>query len=568
MVETMKKPDPAVCMKCPNYYLDISGLSYCKHPAFPLEREWRTIENCPIEPEAVIHHEVILQPGADRDHYIMYVGDQVIRTVTSGELVKIKAYIESDPRKKAVPKLITLMLSIAGVTLGSVDAEKFFENFIHAFLHALDDAQDKHEDQVQSITPIHGITIEQLLDELPKAQADALEFYLTIIISPPKVRNPLWAYCIGPPSIGKSFLLEFLDTSPQVFILDDMTENCLSPGKPNVESGDVHALFNDAQGKCLVFPDMSAQLMQRADRVIKLLGQFTNAYGGRYRQFSPGTGKQQLHPEFSMICSMTYECFKTHWKSLSKLGQRFLVYHFNRSLTFYAIDEEQFQRKMLGFVADTIQLAMPIIPTDIEEDNKSFCELTVWMRSFQYVNNPNEIEGAFRLQQTTCLAMQCHARLFHRDQVNREDFAFVKELAYNTIPNMEFLSKIYWTDVSIGSDHSTFRDAVLDRGARFGIFEKHDVESIGVNKHKYVRVCYRFKSPYQEYMMYFNSAPPDNIPVVVPIDDTISLTQATLDTSIPKTADKSDLEVAFDPPAGFEEADLDVDEELKKFEQK
>ena len=281
-----------------------------------------------------------------------------------------------------------------------------------------------------------GGTIQEILQKIPTIQRYPFEVILCVAASPKEVDNPTWLIILRSPSVGKTYLLKHLKHPKITVFVDDFTENSLAAGRPNTDASPVKNLLEEANGKNLIMNDMSSILSQRSDKVRKLLGALTTAYGGHFAKHSPGSGVQEYRCFITLIMAMTNDTYRTHRNYMAMLGSRFLVLRLKRPEGSYnplsTEEEKALSKEVCGIVYDALKGKVPDIPTELELTLKIFTAQSVILRSLASAESKDEIEGESRLYQQLTWVIRSRANL-HRREVIAEDIEFVKPLVYPTI---------------------------------------------------------------------------------------------------------------------------------------
>ncbi|MHC4122326.1 MAG: hypothetical protein ACYSSI_02030 [Planctomycetota bacterium] len=136
--------------------------------------------------------------------------------------------------------------------------------------------------------------------------------------------KPIWLHIVGPPSSGKTVILQALDSHPLIYMLSTLTEKALISGMIQPDEGKDPSLLPKLNGKILVIKDFTPLLKERRDVLAAITGQFRDSYDGKARK-SFGTGKDKEYTSrFGIVTAVTPEIDK-HLTALSALGERFLI---------------------------------------------------------------------------------------------------------------------------------------------------------------------------------------------------------------------------------------------------
>jgi len=282
---------------------------------------------------------------------------------------------------------------------------------------------------------------DNILTSFPSFRRTDLEMIMCFTASRKDVENPPWLSLVSPPSTGKSFLLEMFDHPTVSLIVDDFTDNALASGRPNVDAAEVNSMLDDSDGRNLIIHDMSAVFGQRADKVNKFISSLTNAYGGRYRKYSPGSGNRMHHSRTTIIVGMTNQTYKGHRKYMTKLGNRFLFYSLKRP-TYMKLkpstrdfDRDEMRLDICALQQEILAMPQPSIPQPVDDYLFDMVHKTVILRNLKYATKWDEIEGDGRLYQEMSELAMTRAKIYNRSEVTMEDIEFLKPLLWETIDN-------------------------------------------------------------------------------------------------------------------------------------
>ncbi len=139
--------------------------------------------------------------------------------------------------------------------------------------------------------------------------------------------KPVWLYLVGPPSGGKTEVIQSLSGHSSVFSISKITPKTLISGWKRTSKTDKteYSLLPQLHNKILVIKDFTALLSMRSDAVQEILGTLRDAYDGESTH-GYGTG-ERLHyrSKFGVIAAVT-NVIDRHRGLLAELGERFLTY--------------------------------------------------------------------------------------------------------------------------------------------------------------------------------------------------------------------------------------------------
>lgn len=137
--------------------------------------------------------------------------------------------------------------------------------------------------------------------------------------------KPVWLYLVGPPSSGKTEIVQALSDSDEIYPVSRLTPQTLVSGKILQKKEKDPSLLPKWNGKTVIFKDFTALLSLRYDVFLNLAGLLRDAYDGCVR-CAYGTGKDDTYrSKFGLIAAVTNAIDK-HRAILADLGERFLTY--------------------------------------------------------------------------------------------------------------------------------------------------------------------------------------------------------------------------------------------------
>ncbi len=137
--------------------------------------------------------------------------------------------------------------------------------------------------------------------------------------------KPVWLYLVGPPSSGKTEILQALSGGQEIFPLSRISANTLVSGKQSKDGKDC-SLLPQLNGKVIIIKDFTAMLTMRPEILHEILGQLRDAYDGSvFNRYGTEDGNKFYHSKFGCIAAVTSVIDK-HRRQLAELGERFLTY--------------------------------------------------------------------------------------------------------------------------------------------------------------------------------------------------------------------------------------------------
>jgi len=180
------------------------------------------------------------------------------------------------------------------------------------------------------IQPIHCESFKEIVDYLKtrlsitRSIEDTLATIMSVVISTPLPGNSLWVHIIGPPSSGKTTIIELFDAARK-YVVPRSTFTGLVSGfkKPkNTDNDDSVSPIEIYNGKTIMVKDLTPLLTQSEAQKQKVFGQLRDAYDRSIRVDYLNDEKSHYeNVQFSMVTGVT-DVVRTMDDSL--LGARFL----------------------------------------------------------------------------------------------------------------------------------------------------------------------------------------------------------------------------------------------------
>lgn len=140
--------------------------------------------------------------------------------------------------------------------------------------------------------------------------------------------DPLWVLLIGPPSSGKTELLNTISKLPFIYMLSNLTPSTLISGKPKKNGFDPSLIYL-LNEKIVIMKDFTTVLDMRPDHKKEILAQLREVYDGYYsKAFGSSNGDEIKKEWFGKIgflgaCTPAYD---KHYSVIGTMGDRFLLY--------------------------------------------------------------------------------------------------------------------------------------------------------------------------------------------------------------------------------------------------
>ena len=298
-----------------------------------------------------------------------------------------------------------------------------------------------------------------------------------------KLGNPPWIMIVGGPGTGKSYALNHINHPTISHWGGKNTANALLPGKATSEDT-AASVFENANGKVLIYNEMSTVLGDREENVRKHFGLMNDIYGGHTAIDDP-TGHRDIESHFTCIWGITWQSYKKHIPLLSEIGPRFLIYpyytehetcHFEQ----FSIKFEDRKDMIIQHVQKVKDKYSEIISYTGEQElvdyATEFAHKLVLLRSVPWVNNIQETEHGQRLANQLMNIATLNAMLDGRNKPSIQDFQDFQFLAYRSIPYGIFwsllLQKRYFNDVLVEEcvDTKVYKN-MIENGVSLGILD-------------------------------------------------------------------------------------------------
>ena len=140
--------------------------------------------------------------------------------------------------------------------------------------------------------------------------------------------DPLWLLLIGPPSSGKTELLNTISKLPFIYMLSNLTPSTLISGKQKKNGFDPSLIYllND---KIIVMKDFTTVLDMRPDNKKEILSQLREVYDGYYSKAFGSSNGGEVKKEWSGHIGFLGACtpaYDKHYAVIGTMGDRFLLY--------------------------------------------------------------------------------------------------------------------------------------------------------------------------------------------------------------------------------------------------
>jgi len=138
--------------------------------------------------------------------------------------------------------------------------------------------------------------------------------------------KPIWLMGVGAPSSDKTETALGLSLSPEVYLLDTLTENSFISGYINPDGSAPLDLLAAVTGRCLLIKDYTTLFSLKDDIIKRVLGDLQSIYDGSFARFTGTRGRVSYEPVFTHIGCITPLALSSHHRYMAMIGGRFLFY--------------------------------------------------------------------------------------------------------------------------------------------------------------------------------------------------------------------------------------------------
>jgi len=303
------------------------------------------------------------------------------------------------------------------------------------------------------------------------------ELIALVALSPSyKFRNPPWVLLVGAPSSGKDTHLELIRDDRLSVFVTRTTDNALLPGTAS-DDVELHSLFEEINGKVLVFPDLATVLGEKESVVNKFFGLHTGAYGkDEVAVFSPGGGLKRISTRYSCLWGITPHLYRAHVSQLNRMGNRFLVYKLPHSddpmwesNSQGEFDLDRKKKLMISRILSCKGKPLPSLDESLLKWIEQQAAAVVRARCIYWADDIDDVESVARLaNQMRNLARL--RELFSGKRSFEDHVAFLRAVTMGTIPYLKELEEVCTYPNSSwekGSVRDVLKEHLRDLGIRF-----------------------------------------------------------------------------------------------------
>jgi len=137
---------------------------------------------------------------------------------------------------------------------------------------------------------------------------------------------PVWLMVVGAPSSDKTETALSLSLSPDVYLLDTLTENSFITGYLDSQGNPPQDLLAELNRKCLLVKDYTTLFSMKDDLIKRVLGDMQSIYDGAFARYTGTRGRVAYNTLFSHIGCITPMALSNHHRYMAMIGGRFLFY--------------------------------------------------------------------------------------------------------------------------------------------------------------------------------------------------------------------------------------------------
>lgn len=281
---------------------------------------------------------------------------------------------------------------------------------------------------------------------------DCLKIMMAVCLSNDVPGDPLWAYLVGPPGIGKTLLLSSLSETGRCLLRSTVTPASLVSGWKGEGDKDP-SLIPKLKGLTFVAKDFTEILTMPQIAQDEVFSTLRGAYDGVVQKpFGNGVTREYKDCRFSMLAGVTHAI---HACRNASLGERFLKFQYKKMeaeqaeaaviAAIASIGQEVEMEKSLcdaasAFLARKVDAkTLPAIPKEFADRLLALVQLIAFLRA-QVERDPRtndvryrpEPEAGTRLAKQLSKLAKMIALVEDKVEVDAEVYALVERVAYDT----------------------------------------------------------------------------------------------------------------------------------------
>jgi hypothetical protein len=288
-------------------------------------------------------------------------------------------------------------------------------------------------------------------DEAGRPRYDLIDIVLAAVIANRMLADPLWIFLVGPPSSGKTEVINSLRDVPDVFPLSSLTRSTFASGfeKKGVET----SLLPRITDRIVTLKDFGTVLSLYHEARSEILAQLREIYDGSFSK-EWGNGKSlNWTGRIGLVAGVT-GVIDREYALGAILGERFLMYRVKgapaRVLARRAIDQastwQQEQRQNLRAIVAAYLWALEPVPPPMSEPMKggitALADFTARARSPVFFDRRTgqidlipEPEAPGRLAKQFDLLAKALAVVRQTATVTLADYLTIVQVAHDCLPS-------------------------------------------------------------------------------------------------------------------------------------
>lgn len=199
--------------------------------------------------------------------------------------------------------------------------------------------------------------------------------------------NPPWLFIVGPPSGGKTKLLEALLSVEGMVPIDNLTPKTFASGMRGKDGQSYSLLDNLMPNDTLLFADFTTFIQKDERQQGEIIGQMRRIYDGRFNnKTGNGVNVNWENRKISIIAGVTEEIYPA-LASFGTMGERFLLWEFLQAddyelaeMASHNLDDKPAKVEMEKAFAEFLNnFQIPAITTIDETTRKQIRDLSVFV---------------------------------------------------------------------------------------------------------------------------------------------------------------------------------------------
>ena len=299
----------------------------------------------------------------------------------------------------------------------------------------------------------------------------AIEVILAVIVTNKIKGDPLWMFIVGPPSSGKTDVIQHLKLYDRCEMLSDITSHTLVSGMN--KNGQDLSLLPRLKNKIIAIKDFTSILSKNPQERQEILGTFRECYDDNFKKvFGNGIKREYSGIHFSIIAAVTPIIYEVS-KNEVMLGERFLKFGIdtsyseketlliNRKVARNQDHKDQLKKEISSALAQFLygieNNKFPDVDVDMVDKISYLCMLASKLRSFVSRNlyNSQIIEGrpycesSYRLTSQLLKLVRGLAYIRNKKEVTEDEYFIAKKVIIDSISQMneDILRKLFFNNI-------------------------------------------------------------------------------------------------------------------------